>query len=306
MEKIESVGQSLKKERELRFVTLKDIADATKINIKFLEAIENDCFDVLPAKTFVKGFLRNYARFVGLDSELVVTNYQKYISQLEANALNKEDHSEDKEKSSSIKRNPLFIGGGVFIAAILIFGGIISYNFLNNETELQKKGTKENENLVSPLISNNKESRMRNEERISPDKINMSSRNTKENEGLRMNAEERVLSDKETLPPPPIQPVQPIADSTPQPFSSDDLNKKNTLRLYAKEESWVEVIIDDQPKFDLIFKSGEQSKLWRANKKFYLNIGNAGGVDIDFNGERKTNLGKRGQPIKLEFPPEGR
>ena len=69
-------GESLRKERELRGVTLEDISAQTKVNIRFLEAIEHDDLSVLPAKAFAKGFLRSYARAVGLDEDLVLTNFE--------------------------------------------------------------------------------------------------------------------------------------------------------------------------------------------------------------------------------------
>jgi cytoskeletal protein RodZ len=69
-------GESLRKERELRGITLEEISQHTKVHTRFLEAIENDDLSVLPAKAFAKGFLRSYARMVGLDEDLVITNFE--------------------------------------------------------------------------------------------------------------------------------------------------------------------------------------------------------------------------------------
>lgn len=69
-------GESLQKERELRGISLEEISAHTKVNIKFLEAIEQDDLKALPAKAFAKGFLRSYARMVGLDEDLVLTNFE--------------------------------------------------------------------------------------------------------------------------------------------------------------------------------------------------------------------------------------
>jgi hypothetical protein len=64
-----SFGESLKRERELREISLRDIADATKINIRYLEALEHDRFETLPGGVFNKGFIRAYARFIGANGE---------------------------------------------------------------------------------------------------------------------------------------------------------------------------------------------------------------------------------------------
>ncbi|MFQ5524894.1 MAG: helix-turn-helix domain-containing protein [Thermoanaerobaculia bacterium] len=70
-----SFGSWLRSQRQIREVPLREIADATKISIRYLEALEEDRFDVLPAPVFAKGFLREYAKFVGLDSDEVVNSY---------------------------------------------------------------------------------------------------------------------------------------------------------------------------------------------------------------------------------------
>jgi cytoskeletal protein RodZ len=70
-----SFGTWLRRQRELREISLREIADVTKISIRYLEALEQDRFDVLPAPVFAKGFLREYARYVGLDPDEVVNSY---------------------------------------------------------------------------------------------------------------------------------------------------------------------------------------------------------------------------------------
>ncbi|HUD72692.1 MAG TPA: helix-turn-helix domain-containing protein, partial [Dongiaceae bacterium] len=70
-----SFGESLRRERELRDISLREIADATKINLRYLEALEQNRFDILPGGVFNKGFIRAYARFIGADGESLVDLY---------------------------------------------------------------------------------------------------------------------------------------------------------------------------------------------------------------------------------------
>lgn len=70
-----SFGTWIRRQREMREISLREIADVTKISIRYLEALEQDRFDVLPAPVFAKGFLREYARYVGLDADEVVNSY---------------------------------------------------------------------------------------------------------------------------------------------------------------------------------------------------------------------------------------
>lgn len=70
-----SFGEELRREREIRGISLKEISDATKISKRFLEAIERNDHKTLPAPVFTRGFVREYARYLGLNSEEIVNRY---------------------------------------------------------------------------------------------------------------------------------------------------------------------------------------------------------------------------------------
>ena len=68
-------GQHLKREREMRGVSLEEVSAATRISTRFLEAIENEHWDLLPGGVFNRGFIRSVARFLGLDEDSMVAEY---------------------------------------------------------------------------------------------------------------------------------------------------------------------------------------------------------------------------------------
>lgn len=70
-----SFGEELRREREIRGISLKEIADSTKISKRFLDAIERNDHKNLPAPVFTRGFVREYARYLGLSSEEMVNRY---------------------------------------------------------------------------------------------------------------------------------------------------------------------------------------------------------------------------------------
>ncbi|MBX7185699.1 MAG: helix-turn-helix domain-containing protein [Vicinamibacteria bacterium] len=76
-----SFGASLRRERELRGVSLQEIAASTKIGVSMLKAIEEDRFDKLPQGLFVRGFVREYARFLALDEQKILTELSFHASQ---------------------------------------------------------------------------------------------------------------------------------------------------------------------------------------------------------------------------------
>ncbi|HEU0174173.1 MAG TPA: RodZ domain-containing protein [Blastocatellia bacterium] len=72
-----TLGQQLKQSREEKSISLQEIAESTHISIRFLQAIENDAYDVLPGGVFNRAFVRKFARQVGFDEEQAVNLYQE-------------------------------------------------------------------------------------------------------------------------------------------------------------------------------------------------------------------------------------
>ena len=68
-------GERLQREREMRGITLEEIAKATRIGTRSLRALEQEDFGKLPGGIFNKGFVRAYARYLGIDEEQAVTDY---------------------------------------------------------------------------------------------------------------------------------------------------------------------------------------------------------------------------------------
>src|SRR5213592_1878015 len=69
------IGSSLREARLRQGLDFPEIEQGTKIRGKYLRALEDEHFDLLPAQTYVKGFLRSYAEYLGLDGQLYVDEY---------------------------------------------------------------------------------------------------------------------------------------------------------------------------------------------------------------------------------------
>jgi len=74
---MELIGARLKQARTMANLALQDIADRTKISLRFLAAIENDDFSALPGRVYIFGFTRAFARAVGIDEESLVAALEK-------------------------------------------------------------------------------------------------------------------------------------------------------------------------------------------------------------------------------------
>lgn len=77
------IGKTLHRERELRNISLEEVAQSTRIPIRTLQHIECDAWVELPGEVFAKGFLRSYAQFLGMDARPLLARYE---AQQEANA----------------------------------------------------------------------------------------------------------------------------------------------------------------------------------------------------------------------------
>lgn len=71
-----TVGQLLQKEREEKSVSLESVAKKTRINLAFLQAIEEDAFHLIPSETYVRGFIRSYAKLVHLNPDEILNLYR--------------------------------------------------------------------------------------------------------------------------------------------------------------------------------------------------------------------------------------
>lgn len=78
----ETFGAYLKKERELRKVSLEEVSEETHVKLEYLRAMEGDRFDKLPGMTFIRGYLRAYADYVGLMPDEVLLRFEDYLKML--------------------------------------------------------------------------------------------------------------------------------------------------------------------------------------------------------------------------------
>src|SRR5258706_793047 len=128
-----SFGQRLQREREMRGITLEEIATSTKIGTRSLRALEEEDFDQLPGGIFNKGFVRAYAKYLGIDEEQAVADYLTAAGEGEQPLPNPSgnapaEHSTIRDESK---------GGGVWIAlalvALLGMGGFAGWRWYQNQ-----------------------------------------------------------------------------------------------------------------------------------------------------------------------------
>lgn len=123
-----SLGEQLKLAREEKGISLECIADTLKISKKYLEALEEDNFSVFPAPVYAKGFLNNYAKFLGLDPQVILDQYNRLM--LPKNEIFNSMTRIRKRTTTQVKRGRVFTL--LIIVIITIICLIVLYIFRNS------------------------------------------------------------------------------------------------------------------------------------------------------------------------------
>jgi cytoskeletal protein RodZ len=131
---IEDFGAHLKSERELRGVTIDEVASKTKIHTRYLHALENNQFEKLPGEVFINGFIRSIAKVIGADENELLSAYSDII---------KQSPHEDKYLSTPTKEKSKLNINFILILSLIIlfFGGVIwglKLSFQNDNKVLPK------------------------------------------------------------------------------------------------------------------------------------------------------------------------
>lgn len=129
------IGQELKRERELRGISLQEISDTTKINIRYLRDLEEDRLESLPGKFFTKGIIRAYAKYIGLDEFAVLNSF--YESELYA-AKEEDSADEDAAREFSLPRRFKRIMFAVSFVLVLLTALTAVYLFIYRKPEVQE------------------------------------------------------------------------------------------------------------------------------------------------------------------------
>lgn len=122
------IGNSLREARHRRRIEIVQAEQATKIRGKYLRALEEEQFELLPAETYVKGFLRTYAEYLGLDGQLYVDEYNSRFSAGEDWDRPRRSTSRREKRSRRLERNIVIavVALIAIVTVVLVAGGWMS------------------------------------------------------------------------------------------------------------------------------------------------------------------------------------
>jgi cytoskeleton protein RodZ len=286
--RLPSFGEKLKQEREKRKITLEQISVTTKIGTRMLQALEEDKFNQLPGGIFNKGFVRAYSRAVGLDEDQTVADYLAASGDLPAvptEIAPREDNIRDnarenaRENAERVSRieaanaSTRQLPWGLFAAVLLVIA------------------------LALSLWSHRRQETARKTFRPAPT-------TTAEKQGASSLAAGQIStgdmgSGSANSEAPPTAPTV-AQGSVPAAPAADEI----TVVIQTREESWVSATVDGKtsPSETL---DPESERIFRGHREIVIKIGNAGGVDVRFNGKKIDVAAESGEVKTIAFGPHG-
>lgn len=250
-------GEQLRRERELRGITLAELSYATRVNLRYLEALEKDRFDLLPGGVFNRGFVRAVARYIKLDEHYWVGEYVRAA------------HEEPEILARYAPPNaelPAPPRRGIWSFALLLLAFGVAAYFVH---DLRVRRPAE---ASPPLLA------------APGDRAS-----TPPGSVLESSAAEPASDVTSTRKPP-----TPSGALTTTPVSTTEYASELRLQVDALEEAWVSVTVDGDPLFQRLMKPGETRSI-RALDRIELITGNASAVVLTLNGETLAPLGNPGE-----------
>ncbi|MBN2467491.1 MAG: DUF4115 domain-containing protein [Deltaproteobacteria bacterium] len=113
-----SVGEQLKKERESKKISLEEVAGTLRINKKILEALENDQYESPFPSVYLKGFLRSYCRYLGLDEKEILPLYDEVCGYKKAES----SHQKENKTEKTVFRGTLLVLLIILTVLLVILG----------------------------------------------------------------------------------------------------------------------------------------------------------------------------------------
>ncbi len=304
---MDELGQILRQARENKGLSVEEVHEETRINPMYLEALEDGDYSILPTTTHTRGFLRNYARFLGLDPEPLLERYsqgQSYriqkqtlrLPDIETKPIEFFQEIDDQpffdpvnvEVDLGSRRDPESAVRLVIIAALIIALALVGNRFLPlilNNNDGSEAITEGITNVVQNLVDNVATPET---DEVTGSVIGAGTEDssaTPEAEEEAINSTSRTSTGPETEILPTPSPTRPAL-----PATLEEIN----LKLEITERTWLESTIDEEVVFSGIARAGDTFE-WTAEDEAKLLTGNAIGIFVTINDIPLGRLGDRGQ-----------
>ena len=276
------IGEVLRKARERKGLTVKDIEHGTSIRSLYIEAIENGDYDKLPGEVYTKGFIKNYGNFLELDGEALVRQFVGEISSSEEIIAESsvEDVVAEKKPAESAKS-----------------GNFKITELKDTNVSIRKKESKKSNSntlIVAAVVLI-----------AAIGGLMWSSAGTPRSEDIAMNEPTPIQTELEAPDKGTKQIAQtpsPVSATAATPASAAVPSQPNGVNLQANftDQCWARVRVDGAVVYEGMISAG-QSLNWQGNERINIRIGNAGAVELIQNGQALGVMGANGEVLERTF-----
>lgn len=270
-----SPGAVLRRCREFQGLTLEEASETTKIGISHLKALEDDQIREFANQVYLKGFLRIYATYLGLNSEDVARMYDKLFGV----QGEKPDHVLTSAATSHSPRRLISFKKMLFPAFLLAVILIVATFFKSPPPPLVRQPQP-----VAVIPPPRQETAV---------------------QAVQSSVQSRKLERDTPAPKVKKSPVEPPdSEKTVLPKRNEDVAKGLILKIKVIQNGTLTATVDGSGPQQYDLAIGDVIE-WKAEKKVILELSNAGGVDVELNGKPYKSLGPLGKPAYVELDADG-
>jgi len=281
-------GTLLREERERKGLSHREISERTRLRPRIIEALEREAWDALPPPAFVRGFLRIYAKALSLDEKEVLGLYSR-TAPAEVDPLRR-------------LLGPPRHGKRNVLLCLCIVGALALLTFLWWDHVPPGKA----------LVAEKTAPALRSgvEEMVTP-------KGGVPTTVLPKGPEPAPVSAATPLQTSAVSPWKAAEEAAevaqrqePQAFpaqeeASPPTPEQHVLKAHVIARTWVRVHADDLAPREYMFQPGHRHE-WKAREGFYLVVGNADGIALEFDGRMVPKLGAPGQVVRVHLPEDFR
>jgi len=271
---MEEIGRTLRETRERLGLTLEEAERTIRIRASRLETLERGEFDSLPSQVQARGFLHNYAEFLGIDPEEILRRYDESRQPKRQRSLVARGTSQTAAKKNTARRirMPSWFSTDIFVVVIITLCVIVVFIWGGRKL-YANIGTGEDPAAVAS----------------SADAISLPTATNTPSPTVSALADLTQLTTEE-----------PTATSTLILNVLDQVN----LQVIAERESWVQVLVDGEEIFKGRMSAGERYD-YLGEERVEVFTGNGGGIRVIFNGQDQGLMGDVGQVVTRVWTPRG-
>ena len=277
-----SLGAVLRRCREYHGISLDEAVEATKMGKNYLLALENDRTEEFANQAYLKGFLRTYAVYLGLNPDDLIRHYDRQQAQYKGlpTAMQQRGAGGDAEIPKSRISSRKFVLPAFLLLLIIITASIV------NRTDISPRRKQAAPPALQPQPAPS------TAPAIQPVRSSVHTHHPPQKTG------------NEPLPAAEQPDNTPPADQNSVPAQPAETLKSFIVRMKVSQNGALNVTIDGGQTQTYDLTAGDAIE-WKAEKNIALELSNAGGVEVEINGRALKSLGPAGKPVSIVLDANG-